>query len=221
MIFLINGKARSGKDTIADYIVKVTGAKKLWFAKPLKDMGQKYFYLIEDECYDNKTEISRRVLQGLGMAFRGEVDPCYWVNFVVKQIGEFVAQGNKHFVISDCRFKNEIIELCAAYDHKNFVSVINNLDKDVWKDYQLEYYGKTLCDGNVIPDNFLDASLPQIGCTTVKVTRNDCPDIEYNAGHASENDLNDFSFECLIENNGTLNDLYRMVDGLIVNTIGE
>ena len=34
MIFLINGKARSGKDTIADYIVNKTGAKKLWMRQP-------------------------------------------------------------------------------------------------------------------------------------------------------------------------------------------
>lgn len=219
MVFLINGKARSGKDTIADYIVNVTGAKKLWFAKPLKDMGQKYFDLTEDECYDNKTEISRRILQGLGAAFRDEIDKCYWVNFVIKQIGELYEEGYKHFVISDCRYKNEIIELCASYDHDRFTKVINGLDEDVWKDYQLEYYGKSVYDGNIIPDSFLDSSLPQIGCTTVKITRGNCPNIEYGAGHASENDLNDFQFEHLIENNGTLDDLYRMVDSLLKNVI--
>lgn len=215
MIFLINGKARSGKDTIADYIVEKTGAKKLWFAKPLKDMGIKYFHLSEEECYDKKTEFSRRVLQALGSVFRDEIDKCFWVNLVSRQILDAYKNGYKHFVISDCRYRNEVIELCAAYDQEKFTNIVEYLDEELWKEYQLEYYGST----NNLPDSFFDASLPQIGCATVKITRSNCPNIEYGAEHASENDLNNFQFEHLIENNGSLKDLYRMVDNLIDNLI--
>jgi len=214
MIFLINGKARSGKDTIADYIVKKTGATKLWFAKPLKDMGMKYFDLTYDECYDHKTEVSRRILQGLGSAFRDEIDKCFWVNLVAKQMLELYKNNNKHFVISDCRYRNEIMELCAAYDQDKFADIVMS-NGELWEEYQFEYYESN----GKLPQSFFDSSLPQIGCSTIKIVRGDCPIIEYGAEHASENDLNCFQFDHLIENNGTLEDLYKMVDNLINNLI--
>jgi len=216
MIFLINGKARSGKDTMADYIVKKIGAKKVWFAKPLKDMGIKYFGLTNEECYDNKTEFSRRVLQSLGTTLREEIDKNFWVNMVIKQISEFSAEGYEHFVISDCRYKNEIIELCAAYDKDKFSSIIEKLGNgDTWKNYQINYYGSD----KKLPPLFYDFTLPQTGCTTIKINRGNCPTIEYGADHVSENDLNDFPFEHLVENNKTLEDLYKTIDDLVYDII--
>ncbi|MCK9440273.1 MAG: hypothetical protein M0Q13_02475 [Methanothrix sp.] len=210
---MINGKARSGKDTIADYIVNKTGAKKLWFAKPLKDMCIKYFGLTYDECYDHKTEFSRRVLQAVGQMFREEFGKNFWVDKVVEQLKDSINDGNKHFIISDCRYRNEIVELCAAYDQEKYTNIVKCFNEELWKEYQLEYYGSI----NNLPDSFFNASLSQIGCTTIKITRNNCPNIEYGAEHASENDLNSFRFEHLIENNGSLEDLYKMVDNLIYN----
>lgn len=217
MIFLINGKARSGKDTIADYIVKQTGAKKLWFAKPLKDYCIKYFDLTEDECYDNKTELSRRVLQAVGKMFRDEINKNYWVNQVVNQINLYskninVQDRNNNFIISDCRYKNEIIELSRKFDQNNFDNLIGKLNIDVWEKYKTEYYGSE--SSEVISEVY-----PNIGCITIKIVRNSGPKIEYGENHDSENDLNSFKFDYLIENNGTLNDLYKSVDKLIYNTV--
>lgn len=215
MIFLINGKARSGKDTIADYIVKKIGAKKLWFAKPLKDMAMKYFGLTYDECYDHKTEFSRRVLQSIGQMFREEFGKNFWVEKVITDILDMnISVKDKHFVISDCRYKNEIIELCSTFDQKKLVDIIENIGEEVWNEYQMEYYGAL----NSVSD-FVFLKNSQIGCTTIKIVRDNCPTIEYGADHQSENDLNNFSFNNLIENNGTLEDLYKMVDNLIENTI--
>lgn len=217
MVFLINGKARSGKDTVADYIVQKINAKKIWFAKPLKDMGKKYFGLTDEECSIKKTEFSRRILQGLGSTFREEIDKCFWVNMVNKQILDFYKKcnGDTHFVISDCRYKNEIIELCASYDQDKFANMIDYIGEEAWKNYQIEYYGNV----NYLPTSIFDRSLPQIGCSTIKIVRRDLPNIEYNPDHASENDLNNFNFDNLIENNGTLEDLYKKVDILINNII--
>ena len=216
MIFLINGKARSGKDTIADYIVKKTGAKKVWFSKPLKDMAMKYFGLTYDECYDHKTEFSRRILQAIGQMYRDEFGKNFWVDKVISNILDMnTSNKDKHFVISDCRYKNEIIELCSTFDQKSLVNIIQNIGEEIWKEYQIEYYGAF----NKVSD-FVFINNSQVGCTTVKITRDNCPKIEYGADHPSENDLNNFSFDNLIENNGTLQDLYKIVDNLIENTIG-
>ena len=94
------GKARSGKDTAGEYLVKTSGYTRISFADELKRVAMKYFDLSHDECYDNKTGISRRILQGLGVCMREEIDVNYWVNYALKNIPENV-------VVTDCRFFNE------------------------------------------------------------------------------------------------------------------
>lgn len=96
------GKARSGKDTVADYLVKEFNFEKRSFARTLKEMGKKYFDLSDDEIGDHKTEFSRRLLQGLGVLFREEIDKNYWVN---RALDGLPSPGN--FVVSDTRFLNE------------------------------------------------------------------------------------------------------------------
>lgn len=214
MIFLLNGKARSGKDTIADYIISKVSAKKLWFAKPLKDFGIKYFNLTQDECYDHKTELSRRVLQGIGEMFRNEIDKNFWVGQVVKQIAQLKKDGVEHFVISDCRYKNEIIELCTNFDNSKLNKIIDNLSEDDWKNYQLEYYGQAVSNGDVLPDSMFSGDV-FMECQTISIKRDNCPQIEYGANHTSENDLNNFVFDWYIKNDGTLEDLYRKVDCIL------
>lgn len=207
MIFLLNGKARSGKDTVADYIVSKTGAKKLWYAKPLKDFSIKYFNLSEDECYEHKTELSRRILQGVGEMFRDEIDKNFWVSQTIKQISTFKKEGFEHFVISDCRYRNEIIEMCTSFDNPKLNKIIESTPEDDWKKYLTDYgyQDKYTYYGDYTP----------INCHTISIKRENCPQIEYGQNHASENDLNNFLFDCYISNNGTLDDLYKKVDSLM------
>lgn len=94
------GKARSGKDTAGEHLVKNFGYTRISFADELKRVAMKYFVLNRDECYDNKTQVSRRILQGLGECMREEIDLNYWVNYALKNVPENVA-------ITDVRFLNE------------------------------------------------------------------------------------------------------------------
>ena len=90
-------------------MVDKIGLRKLSLAKPLKKMGMDYFDLTHDECHDNKTEISRRILQGLGEMFREEEGESYWTRRVIKEIKDqydFNA-GIQHFAITDCRYPND------------------------------------------------------------------------------------------------------------------
>jgi len=112
MIFLLHGKARSGKDTVADYLIDAIGLRKLSLAKPLKKMGMDYFDLTHDECHNHKTDISRRILQGLGEMYRQEGGESFWTERVIKEIEDqydFNA-GIKHFAITDCRYVNDILD---------------------------------------------------------------------------------------------------------------
>ena len=94
------GKARSGKDTAGEHLVKNFGYTRISFADELKRVAIKYFALSHDECYGTKTQVSRRILQGLGVCMREEIDTNYWVNYALKNIPENVA-------ITDVRFLNE------------------------------------------------------------------------------------------------------------------
>lgn len=89
---LINGKAGSGKDTFADYLVENYGFKKIAFADGIYEIARKYFGM---ETKD------RKILQLIGQKMR-EIDPMIWVNSAFD-----LAKKYDKVVISDCRQKNE------------------------------------------------------------------------------------------------------------------
>ena len=109
IIIGISGKAGSGKDTVADILVKEFGFKKFVFADALKEMVMKHFGLTYEECYGKKTECSRRILQGLGGGFvRQEIDEWYWIKQLDKKITSYLKKyPQSKIVISDVRYKNE------------------------------------------------------------------------------------------------------------------
>lgn len=109
MIIVLSGKARSGKDTIADYICNnYVPSIKVSFAEPLKAMCKKYFGFSNAELNETKTAESRKVMQGLGMLVRGEVDPNFWINLMRRKIFDYNMNCYRYIVVSDCRFVNEL-----------------------------------------------------------------------------------------------------------------
>ncbi|MGJ0846504.1 AAA family ATPase [Tissierella praeacuta] len=89
---LINGRAGSGKDVFADYLVEKYGFKKITFADGIYDIAYKYFGM---------TYKDRGLLQAIGEKMR-EINPLVWVNYTLK-----VAEHYDKVVISDCRRANE------------------------------------------------------------------------------------------------------------------
>ncbi|MCK9576938.1 MAG: hypothetical protein M0R51_13625, partial [Clostridia bacterium] len=64
-IYLV-GKAGSGKDTIADYLINQYSYKQLRFAKGVYNYAYKYFNM-------SPNEKDRKLLQGIGKCFRDEI----------------------------------------------------------------------------------------------------------------------------------------------------
>jgi hypothetical protein len=109
----ITGKARHGKDTLAEALVK-EGFKRVPFAGALKEVTA----LIANEpvhlYYDDETKEAycealgmtrRQALQKLGTeGIRSVFGANVWVNRVLRQ---WAATGRDPIVISDCRFDNE------------------------------------------------------------------------------------------------------------------
>lgn len=202
MIFLINGKANSGKDTVADYFVKKFDADKLWFAKAIKDYAMRYFGFNYAEVYHEKIVFSRRALLAIGDMFRDKVDKFYWINLVISKIVKSAVEGQRNFVLSDCRLIHEIVEVYRAFD-----DVKNILSNAEFIDYKMLLFDHASVASTV--------SGPKIPCYTITIVRENCPDIECGSGHSTENELNDFKFDFIINNNGTIRDLYKKIDKII------
>jgi hypothetical protein len=120
----LSGYARSGKDTVADYLSESCGYVKMSFADPMKqalltidpniDFGEGRAYLSQaikvgwDELKKNSTEI-RPLLQRLGTEVgRNMWGEDFWVNAAINSIPD----GSK-IVFADVRFPNEAKAISA------------------------------------------------------------------------------------------------------------
>lgn len=109
MIIGLSAKAKSGKDTLADYLVQNYGYIKVAFADELKTMCSVDFDLSKKQLYGNLKEIKdyrynktpREILQATGQFYRS-IDIDFWVNKCITKLSV-----NKNYVISDVRLSNE------------------------------------------------------------------------------------------------------------------
>ena len=104
----ITGKAGSGKDTVADYLVSKHGYTKISFAAILKNM-LRVAGLPEPTNRDDKEKVVegfefswRDAAQKLGTEWGRSLDTNIWVKLTMQSLDPF-----KKYVISDVRFDNE------------------------------------------------------------------------------------------------------------------
>ncbi len=98
MRFILIGRAGSGKDTVADFLVEHYGFVKLSFAAKLKAIAEEMFPVLWQAS-------KRTMLQSLGMKFR-EIDENVWVDYLLRQVNKY-----PKVIITDCRYENEH-EIC-------------------------------------------------------------------------------------------------------------
>ena len=131
MIIGICGFQSSGKDTIADYLIKEHGFIKISFASRLKDIIAIMFGWPRDklegltkEDREWREQIDPWWSQTLQMPqltpryvmqyfatdlFRNKFHPDIWVKIVENELNKLIEQNTEQkIVISDCRFENEI-----------------------------------------------------------------------------------------------------------------
>lgn len=90
----LSGKMRSGKDSVADYLVERHGFQKFSFAEKLKSLAVEMFGM-------RPGEKNRALLVTLG-AKLCSIDPLVFVNYSLKQM-----PLNADVVVSDVRFEYE------------------------------------------------------------------------------------------------------------------
>jgi len=106
----IAGKARAGKDTIAETIIAEFGYRKYAFADPMKNALKDIFGWSEEHVNGElKEEVDpefgfspRAALQSFGQGLRDDLDPDVWVK--AAKVG---TQGADSFVVPDVRYENE------------------------------------------------------------------------------------------------------------------
>ena len=116
MIIAFHGKAGSGKDTAAQYIISRFGedlVRQFAFADPLKRVVMRTHGLSEKEVYDpvlkeimtKGTPVTpRHLLQSVGTIMREEIGP----NVFVDAVSTKIASTKKPIVVvSDLRYPNE------------------------------------------------------------------------------------------------------------------
>lgn len=141
MIIGLHGGAKSGKDTIADWLKHKYGFKTLSYAGPLKEGISKLFDIPLDTLSDakKKEEIDprwnkspREIMQWLGTdVFRKQVDEEFWVKQMGWRVQDLVIEKGESVVITDIRFDNEA-ELVKAHPYSEVwkVDATKRLGKD-------------------------------------------------------------------------------------------
>lgn len=119
-VILVCGYINSGKDTFSDYITQSYSFKKYAFADSLKRMASNtynipienyYIRELKEKIYNNTGYSPRDTCLILGKEKR-ELEKDYWVNYTINDIlSENKKSGQKRFVISDCRFPNEVYKV--------------------------------------------------------------------------------------------------------------
>ncbi len=105
----IAGKAGSGKDTVADYLVTMHGFTKVSFASTLKEMLRVCGFPEPADRDDKEKNIEgfdfswRQAAQLLGTEWGRSLDPDLWVKIVERNL----RRVSDRVVISDVRFENE------------------------------------------------------------------------------------------------------------------
>jgi hypothetical protein len=137
MLIGICGFQSSGKDTIADYLIKEHGFIKMSFASKLKDIisimfgwprnklegltkEHREWRETVDPWWSQTLNIPqltpRYVMQYFATdLFRNKFHPDIWVKIVENELNNLLEQSNQaNIVISDCRFENEMAAILAA-----------------------------------------------------------------------------------------------------------
>lgn len=106
MLIGLSGKKHVGKDTCGHYLEVRYGFQRIAFADFLKAIARQLGW------DGRKDEPGRRFLQELGEVVR-RYNERFWIDGAFRCIRQLQEQGYRDFVITDMRYRNEVIELKA------------------------------------------------------------------------------------------------------------
>jgi hypothetical protein len=215
ILFAMAGQMGSGKDTAAKHLVDAHGFTKLAFADNLKEMCKAAFSLTDYDVYDEEGK------------FKKFQEP---VTLTPDHLRKIIVWALR---VNGFEFGEEVIDKCLALKGKVFET-----PREV-----LQFVGTEICRMVIHPDFHAEVVRMKIEREGLqKVVISDCRFLnereavkkwrgtnvlitgrttqheasDFSKGHASENSLGSESeYDVTIVNNGTLEELYNMVDQLV------
>jgi hypothetical protein len=206
-IIALSGWKRSGKDTAAEYLITTYGAKRIAFADPLKDSVAKEFNL--DRASIDDPALKEAPILHL------PVDPRdkFSKNITHFMRGEFRDQNGK-------RYGEGSLESIMYWTRRALCILKGSTMRSVDADYWVKQ-AAALATGHqlyVISDlrytneaNSLKKSNSEV--ITVRINRFDSSPSE----DPSERDLDNYNFDYVISNTGTLEELNHQLDMILRN----
>lgn len=144
-VIMANGLIASGKDTLADTLVKYKGYEKFSLATVLKEFTSKKYGFNEQLCYTQKGKNivipwayrSVRQLLIIESEKAKENDAYFFANACIKSI---LSSGCKKIVISDFRFPEEYHRFKEVFADVRTVKVVRpgNVVQDFASEHQLD-----------------------------------------------------------------------------------
>lgn len=108
----ITGAARSGKDTVASFLLSLRGGYLYSFADPIREMLKALGVDLSDPYWQDRKELTiktinaspRRMMQTLGTEWGRElIHPDLWVLLAAKKL----KANGQGMIVTDVRFENE------------------------------------------------------------------------------------------------------------------
>jgi hypothetical protein len=207
MIISVTGFIGAGKDTIADYLVAEHGFKRESFAGALKDAVASIFGW-DRELLEGKTVEGRAWREKVDKWWSDRLDMVITPRWVLQNWGTEVCRQAFHddiwiaslenklrktkenIVISDCRFPNEIKSI------RNASGIVTRVIRDT------------------DPEWFLTALDANNGHEHAKI------ELSKYKIHPSEYAWIGTNFDAIIDNNGTISDLYQNIE-IMLSKIGN
>lgn len=145
-VYLICGKAKSGKNTVSSFIKEYLEEHnekvcEIQVTRTIKEYIRDYF------GWDGSEETKpRKLLQDLGNSIR-ETNPNFHINRLCEDI-EVLKSNFSTFIVNDIRFPNEIEELRKRFplviaigvEMENYVSPLSNLEEKDITEHALDNY---------------------------------------------------------------------------------
>jgi len=165
LIIGVVGKKGSGKDTLADYVIRSSTKKieKMSMASPIKDACRILFDLSEEQLHgslkediDNRWGLSpRSMFQWLGTdVFRERFDLNFWIAHAEHRIRR-IMDSHDMIIIPDIRFVNEA-EMVMSFKNHMLIRVVRS-------DREADDPHKSETEMERIPTSWIDHVIPNDG----------------------------------------------------------
>ncbi len=186
---IISGKKQNGKDTIADYLIEKIrkhgySCKKISFADPVKDFCINTLGLKREYCYGTGDDKKR-------------LTHLAW-----EKMSLFLRDRYKDK--TGYMTYREVLEVFGTDIIRNMFYGDTWLEAPIRKDHGVDFV--------IIPDARFPNEInifKDMGMPIVRVVRDD---VDNSSTSEAETALDDYSFDKIIYNNGTIADLYKKID---------